>query len=294
MEWKTWSNLSLTRRELLPSQPGIYVVVDAEEQVWYVGRSVNLNARWNGKGHHRYKQLSRTNNKRLYKIYWQLFPSEKLNEKEQLYIELFKPHLNYSRVKNYLRKAIQPNEEISRLLKVINKKTLLFPDVRSVVLGYYREIDEVEEGDLKEYICIVIVVSVNDHDGPILKSYNKSHQRKGNNLKGCWYIYESECGSNDPNIKPASILVFLFGNIIYEFVCYPSLIEKLAQNRSSLHNVEIAKQSVLALKDTSILPLLIVPDGNFFSRLKDYLEYRAGDLQSVLQLQPEISGGRLN
>lgn len=290
MEWKSWSNLLLTQRERLPSQSGIYVVVDAEEQVWYVGRSINLNARWNGKGHHRYKQLSRTNNKRLYKIYWQFFPSEALNEKEQLYIALFKPHLNYSGVKTYLRKAIQPNEEISRLLKVINKKTVLFPDVRSVVLGYYTEIDANEEGELKEYTCIVIIVSVNDHDGPILNSYNKSHKRKGSNLKGCWCIYESECGSDDPNIKPVSIPIFLFGNIIYEFVCYPSLIEKLAQNRSSLHSIEIAKQSVLALKDTSILPSLIVPDGNFMSRLKDYLEYRAADLQSVLELQPEIFG----
>jgi hypothetical protein len=179
------------------------VVVDTEEQVWYVGQSVNLNARWKARGHHRYQQLSRTNNKRLYKIYWQFFPSEQLNEKEQLYIDLFKPHLNYSRVKTYARKATQPDEELSRLLKVLNKKTMLFPDVRSVVIGYYTEIDEDEEGKLKEYTCIVTAVNVNDHDGLILNSYSKSHSKKGKNLKGYWYTYESTCGSAHPDIKPA-------------------------------------------------------------------------------------------
>lgn len=175
MEWKSWSSLPLKQREQLPPQPGIYVVVDAEQEVWYVGRSININARWNGRGHHRYQQLSRTNNQRLYKIYWQLFPIEQLNEKEQLYIDLFKPYLNYSRVKTYARKPIQPSQEISRILKVINKKTMLFPDVRSVVLGYYTEIDEDEDGSLKEYTCVVIVVSVNDHDG-LLSTHVKSHK----------------------------------------------------------------------------------------------------------------------
>jgi len=66
MEWKSWSSLPLKQREQLPPQPGIYVVVDAEQEVWYVGRSININARWNGRGHHRYPQLSRTNNQRLF------------------------------------------------------------------------------------------------------------------------------------------------------------------------------------------------------------------------------------
>lgn len=52
MEWKQWPNLPLAQREQLPTQSGIYVVVDAEDQVWYVGLSKNLNTRWNGKGHH--------------------------------------------------------------------------------------------------------------------------------------------------------------------------------------------------------------------------------------------------
>ncbi|CAC5340484.1 MULTISPECIES: GIY-YIG nuclease family protein [Planktothrix] len=289
MEWKSWSSLPLKQREQLPPQPGIYVVVDAEQEVWYVGRSININARWNGRGHHRYPQLSRTNNQRLYRIYWQLFTTEQLNEKEQLYIDLFKPHLNYSRVKTYARKPIQPNQEISRLLKVINKKTTLFPDVRSVVLGYYTEIDEDEDGSLKEYNCVVIVVSINDHDRPIINSCQKSQSRKGKSLEGYWKVYESECGSADPNLKPAFILVFMLENIVYEFVCYPTLIHKLAGNRSSLHYIQIAKQTVLALTDTSILPSIMNTDSSFRTRREDYLHYRAADLKSVLDLLPEIS-----
>lgn len=289
MEWKAWSSLPLTQREQLPTKPGIYVVVDAEEQVWYVGQSVNLNARWKARGHHRYQQLSRSNNKRLYKIHWQFFPSEQLNEKEQLYIDLFKPYLNYSRVKTYARKATQPNEELSRLLKVLNKKTMLFPDVRSVVLGYYTEIDEDEEGKLKEYTCVVTVVNVNDHDGPILNSYSKSHSKKGKNLKGCWYTYESKCGSDDPDIKPALIPVFMLGDVVYEFVCDPGLIEMLAQKRSNFYNLEIARQPVLALRDTDILPSLIFTEGHFTVRSEAYLHYRAADLRPIMELLSEIS-----
>ena len=169
---------------------------------------------------------------------------------------------------------------------------MLFPDLRSVVLGFYTEIDEDGEASLEEYICIVVVVNVNDHDGPILNSYNKSLSRKGNSLKGCWKLYESYCGIDDPARQPATILVFVSGtgNIVYEFVCCFNLIEKLKEHRSNLHCTEIANQTVLALRDTNILSSLIVHDGHFALRSEDYLRYRAPDLRSVLQLMPEIAG----
>jgi GIY-YIG catalytic domain len=284
MEWKSWFCLPLVQRERLPTQAGIYVIVDAEEQVWYVGRSINLNARWNGKGHHRYKQLSRTNNKRLYQIYWKPLSVQELNEKEQFYIDLFKPHLNYSRVKAYPKRAIQPNQEISRILKVINKQTMLFPDIRSVVLGYYKEADEDEEGLLKELTCIVIAVNLNDHDRVILNSYEKSYSKKRNHLKGCWHVYESQCGSDVSDLNPALIPVFILENTVYEFVCYPGLIKQLAQDKSCLHNLEIAKQTVLALKDTNTLPSMLIDTQRFKLRSEDYLHYRAADLQHIPDL----------
>jgi hypothetical protein len=290
MEWKSWSNLLLTQREQLPAQPGIYVVVDAEEQVWYVGKSVNLNMRWNGKGHHRYKQLNRSNKQRAYKIYWHLFSPNQLDQKEQSYIAWFKPILNYSRVRKYARRAVQPNEEISRLLGVINRKTTLFPDVRSVVLGYYTEVDEDDEGNLKKYACIVIAININDHDRSILNSYNKSQGKQGNYLRECWHIYESNCGNSDPEKKPALIPSFVYENIVYEFVCCLDLIEKLAENQSNLCKIELANQTVISLKDTSILHSLITTNKRtILLRSEDYLSYRASDLCSALHLDQEFT-----
>lgn len=291
MEWKLWPSLPLTERTQLPAQPGIYAVVDAKEQVWYVGRATNLNARWNGKGHHRYKQLSRSNNKHSYSIHWQTFPVHQLNEREQQYINLFTPHLNYSRVRTYARRATQPNQEISRLLKTINKKTLLFPKLRSVVLGYYTEVDEDKDACLKEYICIVIAINANDHDGPILNSYKKSFTKKGNSLKECWQIYESDCGVDNQEKQPALILAFVTENLVYEFVCYPNLIKELENHQHCLYVIEIANQAVLALKDPSMFASLLIEDGRFSLRSEDYFRYRAPDLRPINQLMSKISEG---
>ena len=133
MEWKEWSNLPLTQRSQLPNHPGIYVITDLAEQVWYVGKSANLYNRWRGKGHHRYPQLSRTNKKKSFQIYWKPFPLERLNELEQHYINLFNPHLNGTKVKSYIRKKAQPTAELKRIFQVLNRPTQLFPSVRSVL-----------------------------------------------------------------------------------------------------------------------------------------------------------------
>jgi GIY-YIG catalytic domain len=283
MEWKSWKSTPLIQRIQLPTQPGIYVVVDMNEEVWYVGKSINLNTRWHGKSHHRYKQLSRTNNKNSYRIHWQTFPESQLSEKEQQYIDSFKPHLNYSRVRKYIRKAIQPNAEISRLLKILNKKTLLFPDIRSVILGFYTEIDESEEGILEEYTCIVVVIYLNDYRSLILNSYDKSFSKKGMSIKGCWGTYESNCGIDNPEIDRILVPVFMLENIVYEFVSYGGLLENINTHRSNLHTVEIANQNVLALKDTSILPALL-DEETFEIDSQQYLRYRASEIHSILDI----------
>ncbi len=290
MEWKSWSSVSFTQRTQLLPQPGIYVVVDAEDQVWYVGQSINLNARWNGKGHHRYKQLSRTNNKRDYKIYWKFFPLEQLNEKENLYINLFRPCLNYTKVRIYAKRPTLPNEELSRLLKILNKKTTLFPDVRSIILGYYLEIDEDDQEELKEYICIVVLVNAKDRDGVILNSMKKSLSKKGSSLRGYWQMYESNCEVDNPDIRPASIPVFILENLVYEFVSCPNSIDELAKNKSALYTIEIEKQPVLVLKDITVLTNEnIIPPLNtspyvFMLTAQDYLHYRTKDILPIMDL----------
>lgn len=72
-------------------------------------------------------------------------------ELERYYIELFKPELNDCKVKKYLPKQPQVEREIKRLLKVLNTSTFLFPIMRSVVAGEYKD-----NGDIR---CIIILVT---------------------------------------------------------------------------------------------------------------------------------------
>ena len=101
MEWKEWQYCPFTESHKLPCISGIYVVVDCNDNVWYVGKAINLNSRWNGRGHHRYAQLSRSNGKRDFSIFWKTCVASELDKTERYYINLLKPSLNESKVKNY-------------------------------------------------------------------------------------------------------------------------------------------------------------------------------------------------
>ena len=154
MEWQQWPSVLFSDRYLLPNRPGIYVVADENQFVWYVGQAVNLQSRWLGRGHHRYPQLIRTNRKLKHQIYWQAFPTYQLNEQERLYIDLLKPELNGCKIKTYLPKQPQVEREIKRLFKALNRPTLLFPVIRSAIAGEY-----VDEDGTR---CFVTIVTIND------------------------------------------------------------------------------------------------------------------------------------
>ena len=285
MEWKEWSNLPLTQRDQLPNHPGIYVITDLAEQVWYVGKSANLNNRWRGKGHHRYSQLSRSNKKKFFQIYWKPFRLEQLNEKEQYYISLFNPHLNGTKVKSYIRKKAQPNAELKRIFQVVNRKTTLFPSVRSVVLGYYKELDEEE---MKEYTVLVVLVNINDHDKIILGSAMRSQKRQGRHLKDFWKEYACDCELDESRYSPATLLVFMMDDYVYEFICCSELRESLKETPSKLYQVELFNQSVTALRSPDTITelpsntyRLPSPDGRLQLNSEDYLNYRVPKLQPV-------------
>lgn len=284
VDWKYWPGLWLAQRQQLPLQSGIYVVVDVEGQVWYVGLSKNINSRWNGKGHHRYRQLNRSDHKRLYRIHWTLVPPEQLVAQEQYYIARFKPHLNYSRIKVYAKRARQPHQEISRLFKVLNQKTMLFPDLRSVVLGYYTEIDEDDiTGELGEYANIVTVINFNDHDRTILNAYKKSYSKRAISLRACWGVHESNCGDEGPDAQLVAIPVFMSDDMGCEFVCDFKLIDRLAGQRDYLQSVTLAKQSVMVLRDPNCLSALLAADRPMTDH-GTYLRYRATDLRPISEL----------
>ncbi|MBD2127092.1 GIY-YIG nuclease family protein [Microcoleus sp. FACHB-1] len=285
MEWKEWSNLPLTQRDQLPNHPGIYVITDFAEQVWYVGKSANLNNRWRGKGHHRYPQLSRTNKKKSFQIYWKPFPLEQLSELEQHYINLFNPHLKGTKVKSYIRKKAQPTAELKRIFQVLNRQTQIFPSVRSVVLGYYKELDEEE---MKEYTSLVVLVNINDHDKVILGSAMRSQKKQGRHLKDFWKEYACDCGLDESMYSPVTLLVFMRDDYVYEFVCCDELRESLKKTPSKLYQVDLFNQSVTALRSPDTITELPSntyhlpsPDSRLRLHPNDYLKYRVPMLQPV-------------
>ena len=134
-DWKTWNKVFLRDKKLLPEYSGIYIVTDQTYFVLYVGKSKNIRYRWNG--HHRHKQLIRKDRKdRRFYIYFNHFSIEKLDEKEKYYIDLLDPSLNSTKITKYIPKTPTSESVLTKLLRAINKKTSLFPDVRSLILGY--------------------------------------------------------------------------------------------------------------------------------------------------------------
>lgn len=101
MEWKDWLHCPFKEKSNLPSISGIYVVVDSNNNVWYVGKSTKLNSRWMGRGHHRHAQLIRANGKKNFRIFWHPYTVGELSLMEKHYIELLQPALNGTKVKKY-------------------------------------------------------------------------------------------------------------------------------------------------------------------------------------------------
>lgn len=91
---ETLPSVALSDRKKLPEISGIYLAVDSQETVQYIGKSVNLNQRW--KTHHRHSQFKDIGK---IKIVW-IEVSEKslLLEIETALIEYFNPVLNQSLV----------------------------------------------------------------------------------------------------------------------------------------------------------------------------------------------------
>jgi hypothetical protein len=91
---RKWQQLSLSRRQHLPSTGGLYAVVDMWGNILYVGKSNNLNARWNSTGqrrHHRYWLATLHPGCRL-----RYFETKAFDIMEAVYIERLAPPWNNS------------------------------------------------------------------------------------------------------------------------------------------------------------------------------------------------------
>jgi len=284
MEWKDWPNVLFSERYLLPPCSGIYVISDASNCVWYVGQAGNLRDRWAGKGHHRYPQLIRSNRKLCHRIYWKQVQASWLDEQERYYIDLFNPELNGCKVKKYLPKQPQVERELKRLLKVMNKPTLLFPVIRSVIAGEYEGNDGTR--------CIVVVTVINDFE--IL--HKSVHKRYSAEVRKAWIEYKTYCGKNEQHYRLKCLPAYSLNDCRLEFVELSELLEYLWNNPSAYEHyvgvIELFNVQVKALKDLSILDKLSLEeeynftdfDGKKSLRDAAYINYRKHMLKCLIKI----------
>lgn len=283
MEWKNWASVAFSKRNLLPSCSGIYVISDANDCVWYVGQAASLKNRWAGRTHHRYPQLIRSNRKLCHRIYWQEFPTNSLDERERYYIDLFKPELNGCKVKKYLPKQPQVEREIKRLLKVLNKLTTLFPVIRSVVVGKYEESDGTT--------CFVICKNIND-EKIIYKSMRK---RYASEVRKAWSCHKTFCGKNEQIYSQVWVSTYNLSGYKFEFITVDwEFFDYLKNNRNArtqyIGEAEVNGVQVKALKDFSIFDELSLEEVSTYTNSEGkksltsaaYINYRRPILKCVV------------
>jgi predicted GIY-YIG superfamily endonuclease len=140
----------LLEKEQLPNCAAIYFVSDSKGQVLYIGRTVNLVARW--RDHHRFKQLSRLNRKDRISISWMACSKNirTLSTLENKFIELYKPPLNWTKVISPIRK-ITPSKNNTIPLKLIDKYQPNNGKHKNVIeVEPWEELEPMSEGEARE------------------------------------------------------------------------------------------------------------------------------------------------
>ena len=138
--------VTLRNRNLLPRSPGIYFVLDKTKQIiYYIGKAKNLQERWAGKGHHRYRQFAHKGLDKIYLCYLEASESE-LDTLEKNYINQFNPLQNDTRVKKYLPKKSPKLSEIQRLLRLTNtprtRRTTYHREDWEMIRGFIIGVDD--------------------------------------------------------------------------------------------------------------------------------------------------------
>jgi hypothetical protein len=280
MTWKLWQWVEFKERKKLPQCSGIYIVSDREDFVWYVGQAANLQQRWAGKNHHRYPQFIRSHRQRNYKIYWQAFPALELDQQENYYINLLKPELNGNKVKTYLPKTPQVEREIKRLLKALDRQTMLWPKIRCILAGEYQ--------NSQDRHCFLFIVNLNDIEKMLSKSKRKRYSTK---IRQAWEIDTELCGRDPQKYKPCEFLAYNWGNYRFEFIEFTELIRYLELNPEMsdrhLGLCTILSVPIKALKTTKILNIISPETERFKLDWEDKIPLKNGAYllhrQSVLQ-----------
>jgi hypothetical protein len=121
------SNLELDRKNYLPDCSGIYYVIDLDKTIWYIGRSVNINRRWNReKSHHRYEQLLSLalEQKTTFFLYYRRVNVKQINQEEKQAIFKYQPLLNNTPIdKTLVRSRQNPNLLLNSTLTILSDFT---------------------------------------------------------------------------------------------------------------------------------------------------------------------------
>lgn len=286
--WKSWNKVLLRSKELLPEYSGVYIVTDQTDFVLYVGKSKNIKDRWIG--HHRHKQLIRRDRKdRRFYIYFNHFPIDKLDEKERYYINLLCPSLNSTKITKRIPKVPTAESVLTKLLRAITRKTGLFPDVRSLVLGCW-QINEQDDN----YCHIAIAAGVNDFSASIANSAyskNKYEWVRGVLKKNTnWKYYETRCGLPEDEYHPAMILTYLYQGWAIHFVWIGwEIIHWARANQEKLSKTSLFGVETYCLQDPHVLKTVELERYNNIRDGKKQL-YGSDFILSVLPLiQPATS-----
>lgn len=118
-------SIYLLNKDNLPNCAAIYFVSDSKGQILYIGRTVNLVARW--RDHHRFNQLKRFNRKNPVSISWMTCSNDPntLLKLENEFINLYKPPLNWSKVVAPIRRITPVETALQQSLQQLAKLNIM-------------------------------------------------------------------------------------------------------------------------------------------------------------------------
>lgn len=171
-------SVHLLEKNRLPNCAAIYFVADSNGQVIYIGRTVNLVARW--KDHHRFNQLKRFNRKNLLSISWLNCSNDlsALSNLENELINLYKPPLNWTKVVTPIRKITPVETALQQSLQQLAKLNI-------VILGF----DPIA-GEKPPIICLNYPVYGKRGLSGSIRVALRNINKKASSLK--WKEYQTE------------------------------------------------------------------------------------------------------
>ncbi|MFQ4140262.1 GIY-YIG nuclease family protein [Nodosilinea sp. PGN35] len=115
-------SLPLSGRRNLPHCTAIYLAIDAQDRILYIGKARNLAARW--KNHHRLYNLEELDKNSPVRLAWQSWSEDDLSEAEKALIENFHPLLNNTKIE--YPKIIPSEITLRDFLKKFSRRLIIF------------------------------------------------------------------------------------------------------------------------------------------------------------------------